>query len=249
MNLIERVFSRIASAIPGNIALRLDNGPLCSFTFDDCPRSAMLIGGRLLEEAGAEGTYFVSSSMLDVDGSHGMLRPEDLNSLVARGHEIGCHTFSHNSVSGQNRRDLLIEFERNEQNLAKLCGVERLVSFSYPFGEVSFLAKSVVSEHFAVGRGIREGLNHSLLDLAELRACRIFHEGYSQERVQTLIGECKRKSAWLVFYTHDVADRPSRWGCTPAELGEVVGAVRDAGIEIQTMRGAVGRLMFRRPQD
>lgn len=248
MTVIDRIRGRLASAVPGNLALRLDAGPLCTFTFDDCHRTSASFGGEILAAANVGATYFVAGSMLDTDGTEEMLRPADLEVLTSQGHEIGCHTFSHADVSDLDVPGLQKEFERNEQCLAALGRVDGLASFSYPFGKVSNLAKKQVAQRFAVARGIREGLNYELLDLAELRACRIFHEEYSYKKIRDLVRACKRRRAWVIFYTHDVTERPSRWGCTPQEFQEVLSEVFDAGVPIETMKAAVGRVMFRPSQ-
>ena len=245
MNLIQRAMGRLASATPGNAAIRLDQGPLCSFTFDDCPRTSMTVGGRMLEEAGAAGTFYVAGSMALAGGSHPMLTGADLSDLAARGHEIGCHTFSHTSVVGRDANALSEDAERNFRELSAHTMLEGLHSFSYPFGEVSFEAKRFYARRFASSRGVREGLNYRVIDLAELRACAIFDSTYSRERIRALVDRCKEKSAWLVFYTHDVDQNPSPWGCKPEQFRETVQAVKDAGIDILTMRAAMGRVMFR----
>ena len=33
----------------------------------------------------------------------------------------------------------------------------------------------------------------------------------------------RARNGWIIFYTHDVAEQPSEWGCTPAQLEAVVG--------------------------
>lgn len=246
--IIDRIRGRLASLVPGNLAIRLDSGPLCTFTFDDCHRTSAAFGGEVLAAAGVGATYFVAGSMLDTGGNTGMLQPGDLQLLMSQGHEVGCHTFSHADVANLDAVNLQREFERNEECLASLGGVGGLVSFSYPFGKVSNLAKKLVAQRFAVARGVREGLNYGVVDLAELRACRIFHEEHSYKKVRALVRACKRSGAWLIFYTHDITDRPSRWGCTPSEFQEVLSEVLDAGVPIETMKAAVGRIMFRPSQ-
>jgi peptidoglycan/xylan/chitin deacetylase (PgdA/CDA1 family) len=247
MNLMQRILGRAASAVPANSAMRLDGGPLISFTFDDVPRSALTAAGKMLEDVGAGGTYYVSGSIAQEPDSNEMLRLADLQPLLSRGHEVGCHTYSHTSVVGRSRQDLAADLDANARTIAAACGVESLTSFSYPLGEVSFRAKRLCAGRFAAARGIRSGLNHRLIDLSELRAVSIYHNNYSLERFRELIATCKRESAWLIFYTHDVRENPSRWGCTEQEFSAVLNAVVESGIEIMTVRAAVGRTMFRRP--
>src|SRR6267378_3494118 len=69
---------------------------LISFTFDDFPRSALLAGGAILNRFGLAGTYYVSLGLVGKQTPTGeMFLPGDLTTLFERGHELGCHTFSH----------------------------------------------------------------------------------------------------------------------------------------------------------
>ena len=247
MNLMQRIVGRAASAVPANTAVRLDHGPLCSFTFDDVPRSALLAAGKMLEDVSAAGTYYVAGSIAREPDEKQMVRLEDLQSLLARGHELGCHTYSHRSVVGRSWQDLEEDVALNARTLLEASGGHSLTSFSYPLGEVSFRAKRLCAARFAAARGVRPGLNHRIIDLSELRAISIYHHGFSLARLQQLVETCKRESAWLIFYTHDVCANPSRWGCTEEEFAAVLDAVVKSGIEIMTVRAAVGRMMFRRP--
>jgi hypothetical protein len=143
--------------------------------------------------------------------------------------------------------DLRADCRKNASTISDVCGVNPMVSFSYPFGRVSMEAKLEIARRFGAARGVKEGLNHGVVDLAQLKACRIFHGDYATARFRQLVADCKKNSAWLVFYTHDICAEPSEWGCKPGEFREVLDIVADAGIEILTMRAAVGRSSFRKP--
>jgi hypothetical protein len=44
-----------------------NTAPLFSFTFDDFPRSALEVGGKILRAHGVAGTYYVSLELLNRD--------------------------------------------------------------------------------------------------------------------------------------------------------------------------------------
>src|SRR5580704_12505984 len=70
--------------------------PLISFTFDDFPRSALLAGGAILNRYGLAGTYYAALGLMGEQAPTGQLFvSSDLTTLLDRGHELGCHTFSH----------------------------------------------------------------------------------------------------------------------------------------------------------
>lgn len=58
-SLVARARRRFASATPVNLAVRLDEGPICTFTFDDCPVTALEHGGAHLSALGCAGTFFI----------------------------------------------------------------------------------------------------------------------------------------------------------------------------------------------
>jgi peptidoglycan/xylan/chitin deacetylase (PgdA/CDA1 family) len=244
---LRNIISKASGRLPANLAIRLDKAPLCTFTFDDCPRSALENGGRILEQQGLAGTFFVAGASLnDSADQHGeMLSREDLRGLVRRGHELGCHTYSHESLRTRPITELRLDLDRNRELLLGASGAEGLASFAYPFGETSWAAKAEIATRFAAARGVRPGINGRILDLAELRAVRIYVHEFSEERIRALIQRTVRTRGWLIFYTHEVGDTPSSIGCTGQQFTRVVELVRGSRIEVLPMRSAIGRMMHR----
>lgn len=201
----------------------------------------------MLEQAGVGGTFFVAGSLLgnDTDAHPDMLRRRDLATLVGGGHELGCHTYSHRSVLTTSRADLNADLDRNRDVLLGASGAESLVSFAYPFGEVSWSAKAEIARRFGAARGVRRGINGRILDLSELRGVPIYSNGFSDDAMRELIGRTLRSRGWLILYTHDVDRVPSTWGCTPDQFARVLELVLAARIEVLPMRSALGRLMHR----
>src|SRR4051794_7530409 len=78
--------------------LRLRNETaMVSFTFDDIPKSAATTGAGILEDHGVRGTFYVSGGLVGATSSPHWTAADvpDIVALHRRGHEIGCHTFSH----------------------------------------------------------------------------------------------------------------------------------------------------------
>jgi peptidoglycan/xylan/chitin deacetylase (PgdA/CDA1 family) len=229
------------------LAVRLDDEALCTFTFDDCPRSALVNGGRILEERDLAGTFFVTGKWLDgsTDEYGQMLRSTDLLTLVQRGHELGCHSFSHRSVRSTAAAELNADLDHNREVLLGASAAESLTSFAYPFGESNWTAKAVIARRFAAARGIYPAVNGRVVDLAQLNAVRIYAHDFSAQRIQALIARTVATRGWLIFYTHDVGDSPSNVGCTAKQFAQVVDLVAAAHLEVLPMRSAIGRIMHR----
>ena len=247
MTKFSELAKRLSGRLMANPAIRLDAAPICTFTFDDCPRSALENGGRLLAERGVAGTFFVTGSWLD-DGSESrrhMLSSGDLRELVESGHELGCHTYAHQSLLGLSRKSLRADLDRNRELLLRASGAESLATFSYPFGEASWLAKQVIAGRFAAARGVRPGVNGRVVDLSQLRAIPIMDKEFSSDGLRSLICKTVRNRGWLIFYTHGVTEAAPPWGCSIAQFSVVLDLVAEAGVEILPMRSAVGRIMHR----
>lgn len=171
----------------------------------------------------------------------------EIQDARAAGHEIGGHTFSHRSMPSLSAAEIREEFELNRSALQGVLPDLHLASFAYPFGEVSLTAKRLVADTFGVARGVRPGLNGKVVDLSELRAVHLFDPTFDREGIARQVAKAAASGAWIVFQTHDIRDKPTDWGCTPAQFDFALEEVRKAGIEILTMRAALGRIMHRTP--
>lgn len=228
------------------------SSPIVSFTFDDFPRTAWTVGGRILEDAGFRGTYFVSAafspSRMRDEVPFGILQGtdyyemEDLVQLHERGHELGSHSFSHLRLPSQAKADIESSIAENARFIREAIGEELpLPSFAYPQGAVSVMTRRIVSRHFASCRGTSPGINSGRIDLACLRAICIDVRFDPRRRLPQMIEEAQRRNGWLIFCMHDMERRPSRWGCTPAVFEEIVRQIRLAGLEVATIEHVVPR--------
>ena len=118
--------------------------------------------------------------------------------------------------------EIAAEIDRNAVALAQALGAPAIANFAYPFGGVSLSAKSKLATRFVSCRGTGRGLNQGTVDLADLFSTSIYSGNFDRERLCQLIDEARAGSGWLIFYTHDVADEPSPFGCTPAQFQSIV---------------------------
>ena len=216
---------------------------IVSFTFDDFPQSAYRTGGRILEEAGVRGTYYAAMSASQPDPQRAAFVREDLQRLLHEGHELGCHTFSHLDCSATPIREVLRDVERNAKAVEEALG-EQLVSFAYPKGRLAGSAKARLSRIFATCRGIKPGINRACIDLAHLHANNLYSDAAPIERARALIQDVASGGGWLLFYTHDVDEHPSRFGSNPRDLSKTLELALEAGCRVLPVRSALGALAF-----
>jgi peptidoglycan/xylan/chitin deacetylase (PgdA/CDA1 family) len=239
MSFIYRLNAFATRQLPIKLA-RLNAGrALASFTFDDFPKSAWTEGGPILDRFGAKATYYAVGGFCGrtVEAVE-QYDEADLKAVHAAGHEIGCHTFTHEHGPGVPSARLREDIARNEAFLRQRLG-EAPVSFAYPYGEVSPRTKALFAKAFAVSRGIRPGVNGAVSDLAQLRAVPLESRSWKALEVERWVEAARASKGWLVFFSHDVSDSPSPYGATPAMLTHALTCVRQAGIDIVTMKDAL----------
>src|SRR5260370_23298130 len=164
-------FGRLSSLKPARISWP---GGAVSFPFDDFPASALAAGGESLDGTGLRGTYYTALGLAGTTGELGpMLERDDVLAAHRRGHEIACHTFRHLDCSRAGAAAILDDIAKNSAALSDLLGDFIAVNFAYPFGDLSLGAKRLLAPRFRSCRGIGQGFNSGLFDLAQLRATRI----------------------------------------------------------------------------
>jgi len=214
--------------------------PMVSFTFDDLPKSAVTTGADLLEAHGARGTFYVSGGLVDIGTEDWMAGDgNDVLALRRRGHEIGCHTFSHLRVCDLDETSLADEIARNRDYFHALDPSLEIDTFAYPFGYGSFARKAQLRDQFQTCRSIVQGVNAGSVDLQFLRAMPLIDDEIDCDGIERAFVDAETNNGWLIFYGHDVTDRPSPYGCSPALLNHALEVAVRRKIPALTMAEAM----------
>ncbi|MFZ0317769.1 MAG: polysaccharide deacetylase family protein [Candidatus Sulfotelmatobacter sp.] len=217
-------------------ALLRNRKPIVSFTFDDFPRTAYLVGGSILERYGARGTYYAACGLMNGCNELGeQFRSEDVDSLLEKGHELASHTFDHVSCRSVSCAEFCEDVKRGSEAVEELSGI-RSGNFAYPFGHVTVQAKCDLATKVSSARSIFPGCNGPEVDLNLLRANSLYGDLDGARRVEELIEENVRLNTWLIFYTHDVQAKPSAFGCTPALFEAAVSHAARRGCRILSVQ-------------
>lgn len=237
-----RVSHRLAQHLPLR-SRRMEGGPLVSFTFDDVPDSARTAGASLLEEHGTRGTFYIAGGLLDRVARHWrVIGADGVCELAARGHEIGCHTFSHIRADRGPATFIAADILRNRQFLHAIDPSLRLENFAYPFGYGAFGWKLRLARVFRSCRGIVPGVVSGRFDPQFLHSAPLISGRLGPDDIDRLLDETVEKKGWLIFYSHDVAASPSAFGCTPNLLAHALGAAARRGIVSASVAGALDRI-------
>jgi len=224
---------------PRVVRQRSDVGTL-SICFDDFPRSAWTVGGRILREHGVLGTYYVCGRLNgSVWDGQVMFETDDLRAIHEEGHELACQTFQHISCLRVGRSELESSISANQRFVREHVGDVRLRSFAYPYGDASVTSKRFLANRFASVRGVDAGINIGTLDIGQLKAVGLEVGKRPFEEVEDWVMRAAARRAWIVVYTHDVAPSPSFWGCRPQDLERLLGVAKRAGLRILPVDSAL----------
>src|ERR1700678_3334673 len=207
--------------------LRLRNEtPMVSFTFDDIPKSAATTGAAILEDHGVWGTFYVSGGLVGTTSSAHWAAVDvpDIVALHRRGHEIGCHTFSHRRACDLDAASMTGEIEQNRRYLHSVDPSIRIENFAYPFGYGAFGRRQQLKAAFQSCRSIVPGVNSGTVDLQFLHAMPLIDQHIDRDAIERALDETQINNGWLIFYGHDVAESPSPYGCSPALLNHALEA-------------------------
>lgn len=245
--LIDGVLRRAARHSRSKPFAMRNTAPLVSFTFDDVPASAYTNGAAILEQYGLRGTFYIAAGTCGAMDRHWqVIDRAQVRALYDRGHEIGCHTFSHVAADRLGALDMEEECGRNRTLLRALCPGIQVANFCYPFGRVSLPRKRQLKDRFDSCRGIYQGINAGIIDLAMLRVIELYDRTLTRSKLARVLRETRSRRGWLIFYTHDVADPPSWIGASPRLLRETIEAVRAENMRCLPVCDALAAIGYRR---
>lgn len=217
--------------------------PIVSFTFDDFPRSAMSNGATILERHGLVGTYYVSLGLAGRTSATGpAFELADLATLLAHGHELGCHTYSHCPAWETAPAAYEAAIRRNADMLQQCHPELRFRTHSYPISHPRPETKRIASRHFGCCRAGGQTFNLGNVDLNHLSAFFLEQSRDNIDAITHLLEDNARQRGWLILATHDIDDSPTRYGCTPAFFTRIVRSVLDSGARVMPVGAALAVL-------
>lgn len=224
--------------------VRLGNvGPVVTFTFDDFPRTAYTVGGKILRDFDTRGTFYAAFGLMNSTNSSGdQFCLDDLHSLVADRHELASHTFHHVSSHTTSACGFLQEVREGCAALQQIPGLTISNNFAYPLGAVTVRTKREVGKEMLSCRGNYHGVNGPVVDASLLRANPLYGDTDQLDFVRRLVRDNEKSTGWLIFYTHDVRKSPSPYGCTPTLLESAIKVVLDSSMKILTVDEILSRV-------
>lgn len=215
-----------------------------SFTFDDVPESAFVNAQPILERYGYRGTFYVALSFLDTDKTNiNLYHKNHLSACLDNGHELGCHTYSHNRTYQNSKADFLTnDIHKNTVKLNETGIKYKFQNFSYPFGEQTIKMRTIAAKRFESSRGTDHGINKQHIDLNNLKAVKLYQNEHPLDKILSILDQLNSSGGWLIFYTHDVQTEFSKFGCSVEYFEAIVQKCKALNIEVKTVKQAVDEL-------
>lgn len=219
--------------------------PVISFTFDDVPDSTLHYGAAILEKYGLRGTFYIAGGLTGTsETSRQLITETGIRELADRGHEVGCHTFSHPNVTTLSGAELQSEIDHNRSFLNRIVGKRNggrssKLNFAYPYNAVSYLAYPRMARNYRTCRAGENRINRGAISPQMLYGMEIRQPEIHSEQLTQQIDAVKVQPGWLIFFTHDISETPTPYGCTPAAFEKLVKYAVQSGCAILTVNDAL----------
>ncbi len=244
-----RIENRLIRAVPRELMQVPAREPIVSFTFDDVPASALDAGAAILEAHGARGTFYIAGGLEGhVEPGRSLIDRAGCRELAARGHELGCHSFSHHDLRRLDGSALAADLARNADYLDAIDPRTSRRNFAYPYNSGSFGKRALLGQAFRSCRAAGEGINRGPTDPAFLRAVEIRQPQQHVLGLPRWIDALVAQPGWLIFFTHDVSPQPTPYGCTPPSFHLLVAYAVARGCQVLTVDAALDRMGLREAQ-
>ena len=235
----QRVERKLAKVFNRKTVPMRNRGGIVSFSFDDVPASACRTGLTILEQHRAQGKFYVCGSLTDTVAPEGEMHTHaDLKRLLANGHEVGSHGFAHLNYQNLSLQTAQEDIDANRAFFAEHGLHGAGLTFAYPFGCANPRAKALITREFASGR-----IGTAVVSISRRwmwdcsRLCRST-KTRDRKAISDLLETTAAESGWLIFYTHEVCDKPGRFGCSPQLLEFAVSQSRRLGLTILPVKDA-----------
>lgn len=241
-NLADRVANRIMRHLPRQHLNVSRQTPIVSFTFDDVPETAASNGARILEAHGVRGTFYIAGGLAGRrEPDRTLITLEGCRRLADAGHELGCHTFGHDAIRRLSGSGLRADLDTNVHYLQQIAPGFTARNFAFPYNLASPRMRNELARRYRSCRGGWEGINRGPTDPGYLKAVEIRQpEELAADRTRW-IDNVVENPGWLIFFTHDITDTPTPYGCTPRTLDRLVSYALEKGCVMLPVDEALDR--------
>ena len=215
---------------------------LFSFTFDDSWESQYVNALPILQAAGVQATFYLTTNGIE-QGWNLFMKPWQVQDLAAKGHEIGGHTLLHPDLTTLAAAAVITEISNSRSYLQTLTG-QPVVSFAYPYGSSNASVRDLVRQAgYSSGRGVGvTEQNTANTDKYNLFS-RCYDNSLPTSAILTQIDAAIANKQWYILCLHEIKLGGDNISMPPAQLQQIVDHVRQSGVRVVTV--AQGRALMR----
>lgn len=238
-----RLAERAVRAFPAATLTVNCTRPIVSFTFDDVPETALTAGAAILEANGVRGTFYIAGSLLGrVEPERRLITAEGCRALAKAGHEIGCHTFSHQAVDTLSHSALIDDLDRNEEVLDTFQASIQQRNFAYPYNRGALRHRHLFADRYDTARAGGDRINRGKVNRSFLWGMEIRQPESDALALVEQIDAVVAEPGWLVFFTHDISETPTPFGCRPSTFRRLVEHAVARGCLVLPVRDALDQI-------
>ena len=213
------------------------DSPVISVTFDDGWASSKENGAAVLSEYGFKGTYYINPGFL---GKSQFMTDEDIQELIASGHQVGSHTNQHIDISSFSSEEIKKDITGADRYL-KRRGVES-IDFASPYGKYDNNILDYIMSRYNSHRGTEFGVNTKQnFNKSNLKALFVRKETTDTD-LQRALDMAKRSNGWLILIYHKVEPSDSAFDVDKETFKRHMQMVKKSGIEVNTVGGTLSSL-------
>ncbi|MES5099198.1 polysaccharide deacetylase family protein [Agrobacterium sp. BA1120] len=236
----DRVAERAVRAFPVSTLNVMCTRPIVSFTFDDVPETAHSAGARILDEHGVKGTFYIAGGLLgNKEPDRELISVEGCKLLADAGHEIGCHTFAHRAVRTLSSAALERDLDRNRNMLDSFDPNIGRRNFAYPYNQGSLRHRQAFAKRYTTARAGGDRINRGVVNRSYLWGMEIRQPESDALALTSQIDTVVAQPGWLIFFTHDVSETPTPYGCRPETFATLVDYAVSKGCLVLPVRDAL----------
>lgn len=237
----DRINDRLMRGVPGRSINVACDRPIISFTFDDVPDTAMTEGARILEENGVRGTFYIAGGLADrQEPGRRLISQQGCRKLAVAGHELACHTFDHIKVPHWGAHTIKADLDRNADYLDAIDPrKDGKRNFAYPYNAGSIFTRDVFSDRYMTCRAGGDQINRGAVNSAFLYGMEIRQPEHQALELVRWIDDVVAQPGWLIFFTHDVQNSPTEFGCKPETFEHLVRYAVQKGCAVLPVRDAL----------
>ena len=163
--LVDRISNKAIRRFGSKTEFVPTDTPVISFTFDDVPDTALSHGASILEAHGLRGTFYIAGGLSGrVEPDRRLISAEGCSELIRRGHEVGCHTFSHDKMRTLSTGALAHDLETNRTWLQAIGLDGGRSNFAYPYNAAWPPARSLLRQRYRTCRAGGDSVNRGPVD-------------------------------------------------------------------------------------